>query len=418
MFKLKADEIDWRKPLTHDDILARLNTFSANTIDYRRDFILGFPTATPHDINVEVAQRFLLQHPNAIGLHTKRHEKQESEVGFTGAQQAEREVVYMVADVLGAQQNEVDGYLCTGATEGNIVGLWIARNRFGIDHTAVVASPLSHYSLTKALGLLNFPSASLRLTNFDENGHLAINTLRETLDECVNDGVENIVLFLNAGTTMLGSVDDVASINKIAAVYAREHGVNVHIHVDAAFGGMVAPFLDHLPHIGFKNNLVMSIAVDLHKAGKTPFGGGVILARKNLFANIETHAPYFPGNDHTLSGSRPGLIALQCWATMRAIGKDGYASRAHKLHTTTGAIRNFLEAHGFRCFVNDINVVAVIGEPPRSIQQKYIMHVQSNFPQSSQNAPSVATTVWNIVVMDHTANFLNEFFSDIKQVTQ
>lgn len=71
-----------------------------------------------------------------------------------------------------------------------------------------------------------------------------------------------------AGTTELGRIDPVEELSEICL----EEGI--HLHVDAAFGGFIIPFLREtgaeLPEFDFKLQGVSSITVDPHKMGLAP----------------------------------------------------------------------------------------------------------------------------------------------------
>ena len=64
-----------------------------------------------------------------------------------------------------------------------------------------------------------------------------------------------------AGTTEYGMVDPIADLAKIAGAH------DLFFHVDAAFGGMVIPFLKNPIPFDFALPGVTSIAVDPHKMG-------------------------------------------------------------------------------------------------------------------------------------------------------
>ena len=64
-----------------------------------------------------------------------------------------------------------------------------------------------------------------------------------------------------AGTTEYGMVDPIEDLSKIAC----EH--DIFLHVDAAFGGMVIPFLERPIPFDFALPGVTTIAVDPHKMG-------------------------------------------------------------------------------------------------------------------------------------------------------
>jgi tyrosine decarboxylase/aspartate 1-decarboxylase len=333
----------WQRSLGNKVIETAIAREMEKNICYGKDCILGFPGTSPLPIAAEIYAEYLGRHPNNIGLHSNATK---SELGFGGSQEIERQVIEMAADLMGASPYDVDGYISSGGTEANIMGCWIGRDRAKGRKAALVCSFLTHYSVAKACNMLGIGSqpqadgSGLNRLGTDENGHLLIPQLRNKLAELIMKGIGNIIIVANAGTTMLGSVDNVAEICKEKSILLSKFPeINVHIHVDAAFGGFVIPFIDGLPEIGFQNELVDSVTIDVHKMGLAPYGSGIILARHGLFSAVETHAPYVPGNDHTICGSRSGAMALSCWAAMRSMGKRGYAKKVSKLMDLADRIR-------------------------------------------------------------------------------
>lgn len=424
----KKDDIlpDWQKPILQEKILEETDRFMAKNICYGEDKVLGFPGTTPEPISVEIYCRHLERHPNNIGIFTNRTE---CEAGFEGTQEAERQVIAMVADLIGATPDKVDGYISPGGTEANIVGCWIGRNVqkdkptaiVEDKPTAIVGSFLTHYSIVKAADILRIGTqpkedgSGLHTLGTDESGHVLIEQLEDKLVELAKKGVSNIIVIGNAGTTMLGSVDNIPEMNKVIGELSHHFPkTNIYFHIDAAFGGFVIPFIQGLPDIGFKNDSVDSITIDVHKMGLAPYGSGIIVARRRLFERIRSKATYIPGGDCTLCGSRAGVMALSCWATMRAIGKDGYAENAKRLMQLTDYIQQRFKESNITTFDSDINIVAVKEPLPPSLSKKYTTHTQSDFPVDLSNPSSPSRmSVWNIVAMHHTTKeLINELLEE------
>ena len=399
----------WQSSTNDDEIRAQVRIFAEQNICYGQDKIVGFPGTAPEPISVEIHNQYLDRHPNNIGMHTNK-DMCDCEIGFGGTQAAEREVIAMAADLMDANPDEVDGYITSGGTEANLVGCWMGRDANRQQPCAIICSYLTHYSVVKASNILgigigaNASGSGLHLLGTDDNGHLLLEQLEQKLHELTDRGIPNVIVVGNAGTTMLGSIDDIPAISDILGKTKDQHPkTSIHFHVDAAFGGFVIPFIDWLPEIGFSNKHVDSITIDVHKIGLAPYGSGIILARRGLFQRVKSIAPYIPGNDCTLCGSRSGTIALSCWAAMKKIGKDGYEHSANRLVSLAHNIRLRLESAGFQTFRNDINIVAVKGEIPEALRDIYITHVHEGFPSDlSSPLDSSKSVVWNIVVMNHT----------------
>lgn len=90
------------------------------------------------------------------------------------------------------------------------------------------------------------------------------------------------------GITYTGSVDDIQELDRRLTVYNQEHAaLPVHIHVDAAYCGFFAPFVDGFEPWDFRLRNVVSINVSGHKYGMVYPGVGWVVWRRN----DEEHLP-------------------------------------------------------------------------------------------------------------------------------
>lgn len=422
---------NWRKPIDEKQVINKIDQMMhidrdvpgrcKGNISYEESSVLGFPGTTPDPIAVTVYARYLDRHTNNIGLHTT---SEKAEHGFPGTQKAEREVIAMAADLMDIDFDKVDGYISPGGTEANIIGCWIGRNAHLDGLAAIICSRLTHYSIQKGANLLRIgqsfhkDGSGLHYLGTDENGHILLDDFRERLFFLASRRVQNITVVGNAGTVMLGSVDDIPAMSEIIEE-AKENflHVNIHFHIDAAFGGFIVPFIKELPKVGFSNSAVDSIGLDAHKTGLAPYGSGIFLARKGLLKRIWTDTPYFSGGDHTICGSRAGAMALSCWAVMKKMGRDGYDQNAQKLMKMTKYIQEGLRGIDVPIFEPDINLIAVKEPFPESFEERFIAHTQDDFPANlGSMSSSVKTSIWNIVVMDHIGNRLaDELLSEMKK---
>lgn len=152
-----------QRGVSRSEIDAELKKALGNCIDYDKDPVLGFPGTTSSEVAIETHHLFAPRQPNNLGYHTKNDP---SEMGFRGTQELERGFVYAVADMIGVENPErnIDGYICSGGTEGNYHGLWLARNKLWRERRikphekrgeiVVLHSFLFHYGLLKAFGRL------------------------------------------------------------------------------------------------------------------------------------------------------------------------------------------------------------------------------------------------------------------------
>jgi histidine decarboxylase len=224
----------------------------------------------------------------------------------------EVEVLGMFRDFVRAPADGFWGYVTSGGTEGNMYGIYLARELHpdGI----VYYSEDTHYSVAKILRLLHARSIMIRSL---PGGEIDCEDLRETIR--VRRDVPPIV-FANVGTTMKGAVDDLAAIRTVLDDLAIPAS---YIHVDAALSGMILPFVDDPQPFGFDAG-VDSIAISGHKMIGAPIPSGVVLAKRAAVERIARSVEYIGTLDTTLSGSRNAIAPLMLWYALRTQGADGF----------------------------------------------------------------------------------------------
>jgi glutamate decarboxylase len=130
------------------------------------------------------------------------------------------------------------------------------------------------------------------------------------------------------GSTFDGSYEPIA---KIAAALDDLHaggGPDIPIHVDAASGGFVAPFLDPKLAWDFRLPRVASINASGHKYGLVYPGVGWVLWREAaaLPEELVFSVSYLGGNEETfsLNFSKPGAQVIAQYFNFLRLGRDGY----------------------------------------------------------------------------------------------
>lgn len=159
---------------------------------------------------------------------------------------------------------DAGGYATSGGTESNIQALRIAKRQKSVKSPPNIVIPASsHFSFTKACDILGLEMRTVPL-----DAGFRMDT--EAVDGLVDNDTIAIVGGV-VGTTEYGVVDPIARLSEIAL------DRDVFLHVDAAFGGMVVPFLDS-PPVPFDFSLppgVSSISVDPpHKMGMSTIPAG------------------------------------------------------------------------------------------------------------------------------------------------
>jgi glutamate decarboxylase len=108
----------------------------------------------------------------------------------------------------------------------------------------------------------------------------------------------------------------------------KKHGLDIPIHVDAASGGFVAPFLHPDILWDFRIPRVKSINTSGHKFGLSPLGCGWAIWREaaDLPEELVFQVKYLGGNMPTfgLNFSRPGGQVVSQYYNFVRLGFDGY----------------------------------------------------------------------------------------------
>jgi glutamate/tyrosine decarboxylase-like PLP-dependent enzyme len=330
--------------------------------------VVGKPDTPPHRLALEAWSRVSALNPNNGGVQTRSLPSPAAgrrRSPWEGARRRERSLVAMLAGLYGLPADAVDGYVTSGGTEGNLAGLWVGRNLLLGDPTgqeaeaggsgppvAVLAPRTVHHSVRKACNLLGLgegrwsrcdrcgrphhfaPAADGRgLHLLDvEAGHFALD-----LDACERQlrglaerGVRRALVVATLGTTVTGTVDPVRALGERLREVKRRFGMTIHLHLDAALGGLVLPFLPAAAGTAGAADWgqwpeVDSLSLDWHKMGWAPYGAGTFLCRKDLPAWVERRVGYTTtGIDDTVLGSRSGAAAVACWAVVQALGAEGF----------------------------------------------------------------------------------------------
>lgn len=289
-----------------DDVLRELAERTERDFHYGDGRIAGSMISAPHPLVGEVFARTLEKNVGDPGL-------------FPGSVELENEAVRWLADLL--HGDTAGGHLVTGGNEANIVSMWVARAvaraRGERDRRRVLVPESAHVSWDKAASLLDLDLVRLPL---DENYRCSVDALSDAVDE------RCLAVVAVAGCTPLGQVDPVAAIGTVL------EDTGVWLHVDAAYGGLVLPFLEDLGHavlpFDFRVPAVQSMTVDPHKMGLAAQPAGGLLFRDPEVAHrVEVQIPYLAGgksSQATLTGTRSGAAALAVWALIAHLGRAGY----------------------------------------------------------------------------------------------
>jgi glutamate decarboxylase len=145
------------------------------------------------------------------------------------------------------------------------------------------------------------------------------------------------------GTTYTGEYQDVKTLNDLLDNYNKKTKYDIPIHVDAASGGFISPFLNPELEWDFRLKWVKSINVSGHKFGLVAPGVGWAIWKSwnCLPEELIFHVNYLGGKTPTfaLSFSRPSSQVVVQYYNFIRFGFEGYK----KIHKTSMAVTYYLK---------------------------------------------------------------------------
>ncbi len=167
-----------------------------------------------------------------------------------------------------------------------------------------------------------------------EKGRYVI-TPEEVVEHC-DENTIGVVAIL--GTTFSGEFEPIKEINDALAQLNAEHSWAIPLHVDAASGGFVAPFLHPDLVWDFRLSEVKSINVSGHKYGLVYPGIGFVVWKHHddLPKELVFHVNYLGGDvpTFTLNFSRPGNQLIAQYYNFLRLGHEGYTKIMKVLQAT------------------------------------------------------------------------------------
>src|SRR5262249_43626946 len=216
----------------------------------------------------------------------------------------EREAVDLLADLFRAPPGDRWGYVTSGATEGTLYGLWLARRLH--PGAVVYHSTASHPSVAKAIDVLGMRSVVLRT---DKHGELDYQDLAEQVGRVRHRPAG---VGANVGTTMGETTGDRGQVLR-ALDGVPIPAVRRFVVVDAALSGIPLAVLDPGERPGFDlHDGADVVVVSGHKFLATPMPCAAVVVKASTVARAPTVA-YTGSPDTTISSSRNRHAALAFW---------------------------------------------------------------------------------------------------------
>ncbi|KAL7153595.1 hypothetical protein ABFS83_04G180000 [Erythranthe nasuta] len=166
------------------------------------------------------------------------------------------------------------------------------------------------------------------------------------------------------GSTLTGEFEDVKLLNELLTEKNKETGWDIPIHVDAASGGFIAPFIYPDLEWDFRLPLVKSINVSDHKYGLVYAGVGWVVwrSKEDLPEELVFHINYL-GSDQptfTLNFSKGSSQIIAQYYQFIRLGFEGYKDIMQNCMENTRLLRDGIIKTGrFEILSKDIGVPLV-----------------------------------------------------------
>ncbi len=170
----------------------------------------------------------------------------------------------------------------------------------------------------------------------------------EDVEPLVDENTIGVAAVL--GTTFTGHADDIVGINKLLVGIKAERELDIPLHIDAASGGFVWPFLYPDSEWDFRLEQVRSINVSGHKFGLVYPGVGWLVFREksDLAEDLVFYENYLGKTDatFTLNFSTGAAMVLAQYYNFVRLGREGYGYVIGAMQKNARALAGHLEASG------------------------------------------------------------------------
>lgn len=246
------------------------------------------------------------------------------------------------------------------------------------------------------------------------------------IDEVINSIDENTIgVIAILGVTYTGLYDNVEQLNTKLIEYNKNAKYPIYIHVDAASGGLFAPFVKTKMKWDFELETVISINCSGHKYGLAYPGIGWVLFKDNdhICQDILFEVSYLGGNVPTMgvnfSHSASHMIAQ--YYNFTRLGFEGY----ERIHTKTQHVAKHLftklnKMDLFEFYNDGVNLPILCFK--MKVKRSWNLYALSDqllkygwqIPSYELSKAMDDTTVMRIVVRsDFTFDFVNDLVTDI-----
>ena len=257
----------------------------------------------------------------------------------------EGEVIAMGLDLMHASA-ATDGDPCgmlTSGGSGSILHAMLAYREQatsnGIARANIVKPETAHPAFDKACHLLGMEMRHVPI--HPDTAQVDVDAMAALIDD------NTAAIVGSACNYGYGTIDPIDQLSALAL----DRGVG--LHVDGCLGGFLLPFGEALgfdiPVFDFRIPGVTTISADTHKYGYSVKGTSILMFRNRSLRNGQ----YFYKTDWSggrysspgIDGSRSSGLLAATWASMVALGRDGYLGYARQIFETAFAMQDAVRSH-------------------------------------------------------------------------
>jgi len=367
-------------------IIKELEKFRKRDYTFSKGQILGSMCTQPHRISKEIYMKFLETNLGDPAL-------------FPGTKEIENKLISFYLKLLNAPKNAT-GLITSGGTESNITAIWIAKNLS--EKNEIIIPKSAHFSFKKIESLMNI---KIKTISLNKKYFIDINNIKKNISK------NTAAIVGIAGSTELGTIDPIPELSEIC------YDENIFLHIDAAFGGFVIPFLKklgyNLPDFDFKLKGVSSISIDAHKMGYTAIPiGALIIKDKNWLEKISVKTHYVSGKKQSgILATRSGGPVAAAYAVTKYFGKSGYKNLVNQCMNLTKYTEKRINDIGLKLVIKPtMNVLAIKLKNPSKVVKKL-----NNLDWRVNKMDRLSSI--RIVIMPHiTKKIIDDFLPVLKKV--
>jgi len=334
------------KTKKQNDILNELERYRAKDFTFSSGHILGSMCTQPHPIAEKAYMNFLATNLGDPDL-------------FPGTKQLESKYISFLKKLLNAPKN-ASGIIGSGGTESNINAIWLAKKMY--NKNKIIIPQSAHFSLEKIASLMNVKLVTIPLT---KDYVIDISKVKKEIDN------NTIAVVGVAGSTEFGTIDPIPELSDLC------FDEDIFLHIDAAFGGYIIPFLKKLgyklPDFDFKLKGVSTISIDAHKMGCSAIPLGTLMVReKNWLDEISIKSHCVSSETQSgILGTRSGGPIAATYAVAEYLGVEGYKKMVKTCMQNTEYLVKKTEEIGLKIIVKPtMNVVSIQLKNPSKITRK------------------------------------------------